>query len=427
MRDFINRLAFWTIPLSSQYQGDIGAANKIFPNTRLIYNYENDSWSLFNDSLTAMGTYQPQTSRTWLTTKKPWIGCDFPWISTQQQGVPDIVGGNQQGFIEYLDEYTTNDVSLYISAITPNTLTPTVITSPNHNMKTNFVIEIRKIPIGTPYASSLNSPKAGLITAITPADPAQVTSTAHSLDTGDQIKITGVVGMTELNGLVFTITVVDANNFTLDDIDSTAYTPYISGGVWTAQEANVFGIVVKSANTFELWKYDPDTREFSTPQLDIPAGDYVGAGLINIRENFSVVSKKFNFLDDGQNIQMGYLDILMSATERNKPGAISLFVYLNYDGDSVSNTTPQNEINDYSPVKNPDTFFNSVIPTTQSTLSGVEGSKFWQRVYCATQANFLTLQFTFSNGQMAGEEQTKNVQIDAQVLWIRKSGRLSAT
>jgi hypothetical protein len=309
-----------------------------------VYNYENDSWALFNDSLTTMGTYQPQSSRTWLNTHVPWIRANFSWISSQTKGVPSIVGGNQQGFIEYLDELTTNDVSLFISSITPNTTTPTVITSPNHNMVTNFVIQISGIPSGTPYSASLND--------------------------------------------------------------------------------GIFGIVVTGPNTFQLWKYNATSGEFSDPQLDIPAGDYVGGGLIKIRENFSILSKKFNFLDEGMSIQFGYLDILMASTEPEKPGAISLNVYLNYDADSVSNTKPQNEINDYSPVSNPDTFFNSVIPTTQGTLSGIEGSKFWQRVYCPTSANFITIEYVFSNAQMAGEEQTKEVQIDAQVLWIRRGGRM---
>ncbi len=344
IRDFINRLAYWTVPLASSYQSTLPSASRIFPNQRLVYNYENDSWALFNDSLTTLGTYQPQSGRTWKNTHAPWIACKFPWISTQQAGVPAIVGGNQQGFIEYLNQLTTNDVSLFISQITPNTATvPTIITSPNHNMMTGFVIQISGIPTATPYAASLNG--------------------------------------------------------------------------------KVFGIVFVDANNFQLWTYNSTTGQFSDP-ANFSEGPYVGGGLINIRENFSVVSKKFNFLDEGQNIQLGYIDILMNATE--KTGAISLFVYLNYDGNVVSNTKPQNEINDYSPIRNPDTFFNSVIPTTQSSLSNIEGSKFWQRVYCSTRANFLTLQYTFSNGQMAGVEQERDVQIDAQILWIRKAGRMTS-
>jgi hypothetical protein len=162
--------------------------------------------------------------------------------------------------------------------------------------------------------------------------------------------------------------------------------------------------------------YDPVTKQFSNPQLDAPAV-YIGGGLINIRDNFSIISKKFNFLDEGQSIQLGYLDILMDATELDQPGAISLNVYLDYDMNQASNTLPQNTADD--------TFFNSTIPTTPSTLTGIAGDKFWQRVFCATRGNFITLEYTLSNAQMAGDEQTKDVQIDAQVLWMRRGGRMT--
>lgn len=427
VRDFINRLAYWTVPLADSYDPNIPPAFQLFPNQRLVYNYENDSWALFTDSLTAVGNFQPLSSRNWVNTHIPWIRCNFPWVKSQPAQIPSIVGGNQQGFIEYLnnDAATTNDPSLYISAITPNVTTPTVITSPNHNMHSNFVIEISGIPIGTPYASSLNSPQAGLITGITQANPAEVTSSNHSLVNGAQILINGVVGMTQLNGIVFTITVVDANNFTLNGIDSTAYTPYSSGGTWTNQSANVFSIFVIDEDTFSLMKYDPSSGQFDIDQLDNNVGTYIGGGIINIRENFSIVSKKFNFLDEGQNIQLGYIDILMSSTASENPGAISLNVYLDYDPDSVSNIVPDNQINNGMTPAVPDTFFNSVIPTTGSFLNGIGGQKFWQRVYCATRANFLTLEYTFSNAQMNGIEQEQDVQIDAQVLWIRKAGKMT--
>ncbi len=122
---------------------------------------------------------------------------------------------------------------------------------------------------------------------------------------------------------------------------------------------------------------------------------------------------------------MGYLDILMDATELDQPGAISMNVYLDYNQNEPSNTLPNNRLVDSGPQGLPNTFFNSTIPTTPSTLNGIGGDKFWQRVFCPTRANFLTIEYTFSNAQMAGEEQTKNVQIDAQVLWIRKAGRMT--
>lgn len=349
IRDFPKRLAYWTIPLAAAY--DVTLTSGIFPNQRLVYNYENDSWALFDDSLTALGNYQEQSSRTWLTTPIPWLECNFAWIN-EPQAFPLICGGNQQGFVEVLDQLTVNDVSLFISDIVghavagpPVTGTATVITSPNHNMRTDFVIGIRGIPNGTPYAN--------------------------------------------LNGGIFGINVIDQN-------------------------------------TFGIYLYDPDTMDFTNPQLDVPTTPYVGGGLINIRENFSITSKKFNFLDEGQNIQLGYLDILMETTEPSNPGAISLNIYLDYDDENPSNILPNNQIdNDNQPVE-ADTFFNSIIPTSPSGFAvAPKGTKFWQRIYCATRANFLTLEYTFSKAQLAGQEQQQDVQIDAQILYIRRAGRMT--
>lgn len=75
----------------------------------------------------------------------------------------------------------------------------------------------------------------GTITAIAqPTNPTQITSVAHNLSTGAVIQITGVVGMTQLNGNFYTITVIDANTFSLNGIDNTAFGAYVSGGAWTA-------------------------------------------------------------------------------------------------------------------------------------------------------------------------------------------------
>lgn len=80
------------------------------------------------------------------------------------------------------------------------------------------------------------------ITAASNANPAQLTvsSTSFSngpLTNGDTVFVTGVVGMTELNGRFFIAQTVNggAGTFTLTDlfgvpVDSTAYTAYASGG-----------------------------------------------------------------------------------------------------------------------------------------------------------------------------------------------------
>ncbi len=75
------------------------------------------------------------------------------------------------------------------------------------------------------------------ITGATRADPCVITSASHSFVTGDWVKISGVVGMTELNGFTFEVGATTTNTFEIKtvpdivDLDSTSYTTYVSGGV----------------------------------------------------------------------------------------------------------------------------------------------------------------------------------------------------
>lgn len=68
------------------------------------------------------------------------------------------------------------------------------------------------------------------ISAATKANPCKVTTATHGYATGDKIIIEGVVGMTELNGRWFTITVTSTTEFTLDGVDSSGYGAWSSGG-----------------------------------------------------------------------------------------------------------------------------------------------------------------------------------------------------
>ena len=77
---------------------------------------------------------------------------------------------------------------------------------------------------------SLNS--SGSITGASQANPCQITSVAHGLVTGSVVSISNVGGMIQLNGNQYVITVTGANTYTLNGIDSTAYTAYTSGGGW---------------------------------------------------------------------------------------------------------------------------------------------------------------------------------------------------
>lgn len=70
------------------------------------------------------------------------------------------------------------------------------------------------------------------ITSVLLTNPVQITCADHGFSTGDLVYITAVGGTVELNGYTYGITVLDANNFTLNTIDGTSgYSAYTSGGL----------------------------------------------------------------------------------------------------------------------------------------------------------------------------------------------------
>ncbi|MBN8749525.1 MAG: phage tail protein [Variovorax sp.] len=82
-----------------------------------------------------------------------------------------------------------------------------------------------KVEISTSFDSTAKD-----ITAISKANPAVVTSAAHGLADGAVVEITGVAGMTELNGRRFVVESLTTDTFALVGVDSTGYGTYTSGG-----------------------------------------------------------------------------------------------------------------------------------------------------------------------------------------------------
>lgn len=70
----------------------------------------------------------------------------------------------------------------------------------------------------------------GNITAITRANPAVVTQTAHGYSNGDIVFINNVAGMTQVNNLFFTVANKTDDTYQLSGVDSSGYTAYSSGG-----------------------------------------------------------------------------------------------------------------------------------------------------------------------------------------------------
>ena len=141
-----------------------------------------------------------------------------------------------------------------------------------------------------PGMTSIGTTKA--ISAATKTNPVQITVTGHGRITGDVAVIGGVVGMTQINSKAFTVTVVDANNFTLDGVDGTAFGTYTSGGtLYNATfyalkpTADITAITDGATLSTDHWgaagvaaNFDPITLNFRTDYPNNAIGQRYGNG-----------------------------------------------------------------------------------------------------------------------------------------------------
>ncbi len=130
------------------------------------------------------------------------------------------------------------------TAIPSTSIYPAVYLTSNDNNGTNIIVQdsgqflstypnlgLLMAPGTAPFGYSALSGgyvNSFAITAITQATQAVITATTN-FSIGQTVEITGVIGMTELNGNTYTITNVTPTTITIN-VDSTAFTAYISGG-----------------------------------------------------------------------------------------------------------------------------------------------------------------------------------------------------
>ena len=177
-RDFINEWIYFTYPGSSiSYK---------FPTQTLFYNYRDHSWGVFFESYTTYGSFRKQSGFTWATAGliyPSWNVWNDPWNAGQSQLLqPEVIAGNQQGFVLLRDEGTGEATSINIQ---------------------NF-------------SGSL------------------VTSPDHCLNNGDYIIITGCLGTvgSQVNGKIFSVeSPMSSSTFTLNPAISSG--TYLGGGLIT--------------------------------------------------------------------------------------------------------------------------------------------------------------------------------------------------
>jgi hypothetical protein len=137
-RDYINEWIYFTY-LNNQ-------SSYVFPNQKLLFNYRDNTWGVFYENYTTYGQFKRTSGLTWGTLPYGnWTEWNDPWSagdSTLFQ--PDVIAGNQQGFVLIRENDSTNEGnSLGIQNIVGN-----LFTSPNHCLNDNDYVILNGI-LGT--------------------------------------------------------------------------------------------------------------------------------------------------------------------------------------------------------------------------------------------------------------------------------------
>lgn len=305
-RDFINEWIYLTYPSN--------LFNYKFPTKTLLYNYRDNSWATFYESYTTYGQFRVQTGYTWSTIGQKfatWSVWNEPWnagSSTLLQ--PKVIGGNQQGFVLLREDGTNEGNSLEINTIS--------------------------YPVA--------------ITGATNSNPAILTASSQFV-VGQQIMISGVVGMTQLNGNTYTIIAVTPTTVTIQ-VNSTGFGVYVSGGTAMPIDGPIYSpnhclnegdyIVINgclgtsSVLNGEVFSVAlPTVNGFSLNPF-IPSGlTYLGGGLIQRTYVPFIQSKQFpTSWGLARKTRLGPQQYLLTGTSN---GQITLLIFLSQDSDTAYN------------------------------------------------------------------------------------------
>ena len=182
--------------------------------------------SLINTNLRAAQDRKEQTNDLYSRTQAR-VGGWKTTPSGMKAGNVEITSAKRNQSIKVASRESVSD-SFLIETISSTSAT-TCIVSDGANFMAGDMIRIDDEHI---YVSSIAS-ESGSITGVTQANPAVVTSAGHGLSNGENVRITGVSGMTQINNGIFTTANVATNTFQLSGIDSSAYTAYSSSGDWS--------------------------------------------------------------------------------------------------------------------------------------------------------------------------------------------------
>ena len=275
IRDYKRELVFWNYP-DAETEAAPGVA-LTYPNKVLLYNYRNQTWAIFRDSITCFGTFQSTTNITWDSLEVLWDNEIITWDDPDTQSLfPLIVCGDQQGFVSCYG-YDSPATSSAVNANDQETLT---------------IQGISTVGVGS-------------------AAKILITSVDHNLQNAETIYITG---------LMF--------------VDSTLFTP-----VATNLNNVIYQVLIDGTNTkdnFYLLKWDGANYDGNFSYTPVLANSlYIGGGRITLFPKLNILSKDIN-LFQGKSMQtkLSRLDFLFQSVPG---GSVTIKLFLN---SSANGSTP---------------------------------------------------------------------------------------
>lgn len=315
-RDFKNEWIYFSYP----YDGNLWK----FPTQTFLFNYRDNTWAILYENFTAHGRFRPVMTRNWTTIGEQfgsWNNWREPWNSGSESTLyTDIIAGNPQGYVLVLDQGTNEGVSGTIAAVA-NDGGNTRITSINHcvlasnsNTGTGDYLYITGFPVLTSIITDIIS--LGTFTHL---------FSVNNFQRGDFVTISGVVGMTELNGNTYQIISRTSVGININ-VDSTNFTPYVSGGTVTGVSDALIGkvVTITDVNNFTI---DIPFSKFPNP--------YIGLAKYTRLSQPFLETKQFQvYWNEGRQTRLSSQKYLFDTTAW---GEVTVNIYLNQDEDNAWN------------------------------------------------------------------------------------------
>jgi hypothetical protein len=413
IRDFKNEWIYFSYPLAN--------SPWVFPTQTFLFNYRENTWSIFYENFTAHGSFRKLNLFTWATVPYPtWSAWNVPWNAGINSAlVPQIIAGNPEGYVLIKDEGTGEGVSGTISALISNggntqiTSYNHCVTSGNQLTGTGDYIQIQGV-LGLLSAT---------ITNITNATQAVITA-ANTFSLSQFITITGVNGMVQINNNSYEIVAVTPAAITIN-LDTTSFFAYTSGGTATYTFNGVVGQVISTidANNFVV-------------DIPFPPITYIGLGTFIRFSQPLLQTKQFPvYWEQGSKTRLGVQKYLFDTTSL---GQVSVNINLSQDpltswnaGTIIPVTGPSTQNNglEYSQIVYtcPESTNLGLTPANVNLQmpTAVSQSQIWHRLNTSLIGDSIQIGVTLNDSQMRNPQfATDEIVLHAMNLEVEPSSQL---